>query len=169
VGVVQKQKGFTLLELLIVVAIIGIIAGIAIPNLLVALQRARQRRTMVDMRNVAMAWEARSLDVSSYNAAGSLPGLDRQISFTDLNTSLAPTYIKVLPLNDGWGHPFQAWSDQNWSNVIVAQQYAIVSPGREGQFSTTPTLGIIQNFDCDIIFSNGSFLAYPEGASTSTQ
>jgi general secretion pathway protein G len=169
VGVVQKQKGFTLLELLIVVAIIGIIAGIAIPNLLVALQRARQRRTMVDMRNVAMAWEARNVDVSRYNAAGSLPGLDQQINFTDLNTALAPTYIKVLPLTDGWGHPFQAWSDQSWSNSVGGQQYALVSPGRDGQFSTTPTLGIIQNFDCDIIFSNGSFLAYPEGASTSTQ
>jgi type II secretion system protein G len=166
---VHKQKGFTLLELLIVVAIIGIIPGIAIPNLLVALQRARQRRTMVDMRNLAMAWEARNVEVGRYNAAGSLPGLDQQINLTDLNTALAPTYIKVLPWSDGWGHPFQTWSNQSWSSGLPAQQYAVISPGRDGQFATTETLGMIQNFDCDIIFSNGAFLAYPEGAQTSTQ
>jgi general secretion pathway protein G len=167
--VIQKQKGFTLLELLIVVAIIGIIAGIAIPNLLIALQRARQRRTMVDMRNVAMAWEARNIDAGRYNGAGALPGIDQPIALSDLNTALAPTYIKVLPLTDGWGYTFQAWSSQSWNAPVASQQYAVVSPGRDGQFATTETLGIVQNFDCDIIFSNGSFLSYPEGASTGTQ
>ncbi|MDQ6802537.1 MAG: hypothetical protein M3041_17115 [Acidobacteriota bacterium] len=121
------------------------------------------------MRNVAMAWEARNIDVGRYNAAGALPGIDQEITFSDLNIALAPTYIKVLPLTDGWGHPFQAWSDQSWTSTARAQRYAIISPGRDGQFATTETLGMIQNFDCDIIFSNGSFLAYPEGASTTTQ
>ena len=168
-GAVQREKGFTLLELLIVVAIIAIISAIAIPNLLVAIQRGRQRRTMVDMRNLAMAWEARNIEVGRYNAAGALPGIDQQVNLTDLNTALAPTYIKVLPWNDGWNHQFQAWSSQSWSGASPAQQYAIISPGRDGEFATTETLGALQNFDCDIIFSNGSFLSYPEGVSTGTQ
>ena len=46
----RNNKGFTLIELLIVVAIIGIIVAIAIPNLLNAIQRAKQKRTMGDMR-----------------------------------------------------------------------------------------------------------------------
>src|SRR5438105_14359454 len=40
-----------LIELLIVVAIIGILAAIAIPNLLTAMQRSKQKRTMADMRS----------------------------------------------------------------------------------------------------------------------
>ncbi|MBP8846490.1 MAG: prepilin-type N-terminal cleavage/methylation domain-containing protein, partial [Thermoanaerobaculia bacterium] len=52
----NRQRGFTLIELLIVVAIIGIIAAILIPNLIDALQKSKQKRTMADMRNLGTAW-----------------------------------------------------------------------------------------------------------------
>ena len=62
----KRQKGFTLIELLIVVAIIGIIAAIAIPNLLNAINRGRQKRTMSDIRSIATAMEAYSVDFNFY-------------------------------------------------------------------------------------------------------
>ena len=43
----------------VVVAIIGILAAIAIPNLLTAMQRSEQKRTMADIRTIATAIEAR--------------------------------------------------------------------------------------------------------------
>ena len=63
----MNKKGFTLIELLIVVAIIGIMAAIAIPNLLVALQKGKQKATMGDMKSVGTALEVychRQLDGS---------------------------------------------------------------------------------------------------------
>ena len=65
----RNSKGFTLIELLIVVAIIGIIVAIAIPNLLNAIQRAKQRRTMGDMRSAATAVEAYAVDLNRYPPA----------------------------------------------------------------------------------------------------
>ena len=65
----RNKKGFTLIELLIVVAIIGIIVAIAIPNLLNAIQRAKQKRTMGDMRSAGTAAEAYAVDFNHYPAA----------------------------------------------------------------------------------------------------
>src|SRR6185436_9506755 len=66
----KRARGFTLLELMVVVAIIAILAAIAIVNYRAALNRAKQKRTVADMRNIAVAWEARASELARYNAAG---------------------------------------------------------------------------------------------------
>jgi type II secretion system protein G len=161
----MNKKGFTLLELLVVVAIIGIIAAIAIPNLLYAVQRAKQRRTMLDMRNIATAWEARNADLTRFNAAGgvSYEGCDQKIPIEDVVGVLTPTYIKTVPKFDAWGQLFSTYVDQPWGASKGAQKYVIISGGKDGKIDTEQGEGAITNFDCDIVYGSGRFLSYPDG------
>jgi len=62
----HKQIAFTLIELLIVVAIIGILAAIAVPNFLNAQLRANIAKVDSDMRTISQAMEMYILDNGSY-------------------------------------------------------------------------------------------------------
>jgi len=145
-----------------VVAVIAILAAIAIPNLLNALHKARQKRSMADIRTMAAAWEARATDIGKYNAAGYL-GISEPVTLDDLAGAIEPTYIKVLPRKDGWGRDFTAFTDMPWNDAGSSQRYVLASRGRDGIENASQAVGPFTNFDCDIIYSNGTFLAYPEG------
>lgn len=71
----SNEKGFTLVELLIVVAIIGILAAIAIPQFSAYRQKAYDGAAKSDLANMAVAQDAYYVDNNTYAAAaGSLTG-----------------------------------------------------------------------------------------------
>ena len=173
----RGQKGFTLIELLIVVAIIGIIAAILIPNLLDALQKAKQKRTMGDIRNIGTAWFSWFQDQVSAAAAGSAStqtydwsNLSSALTANQLLTTLYISntmfYIQKIPPKDGWGGNYQyAWS----GDLADTQIMGIRSLARDKAVGPTAApypMGpfIATRYEEDIVWADGFFVRYPAGA-----
>ena len=154
----MNKKGFTLVELLIVVAIIGIVAAIAIPNLLTALQKGKQKTTMGDMHTLGNA-------VDSYITDWSMSPVDTGTMRVSIDqTWFRPFYIKTLPNRDGWGNDF----DYDAVGGAASDDYSIISYGRDGTGDGLAASGVyydvtsMADFSRDIYFSNGQFMYGPE-------
>ncbi len=97
----RHSKAFTLIELLIVVAIIGILAAIAIPNFLQAQVRAKVARAVGDMRNLAPPMELYYGDHSAYPPDTSWwwsnKGYQPEVVMYPLTTPI--DYISSIPIN----------------------------------------------------------------------
>jgi len=100
----RMRLAFTLIELLIVVAIIAILAAIAVPNFLEAQVRSKVGRVQEDMRNLATALESYRVDNTKYPSGRDLgqmtnsylyPGGGMPTGFWVLTTPVA--YITSIP------------------------------------------------------------------------
>jgi general secretion pathway protein G len=141
-----NSKGFTLIELLITLVVIGVIAAIAIPNLVSAIDRGKQKRTLADMRTIGTAVEAYAVDNSRYPVASDT---------ATLWAALTQGYLRPMTHNDGWDHEFLI--------DAAATGYTISSTGKDGVDSGC-VIGVkTTQFTEDICFSHGGFIQYPEG------
>jgi general secretion pathway protein G len=121
-----RQRGFTLIELMVVLAIISILAMLVVPNVLNRADDARVTAARTDVGNLMQALKLYKLDNRNYPT----PEQGLQALVIRPTTGPAPInwkpYIDKLP-TDPWGHPYQ------YMNPGVKGEVDVLSLGADGQ------------------------------------
>ena len=151
----KQEDGFTLIDLLVSMAIIGIVAMLVVPQLLMAFDRARQRRTMADMRNLSTALSTYQLDHS-----GDYPSTSVGLA------GLSPEYYASIP-NDGWGATYFYLGVSSGGRNCAYLLYGLGSDAALGPAAPDPWVGDF--FEPDVKLVNGTFHAAPSRPDESAQ
>lgn len=166
-----RRAGFTLIELLIVIAIIGLIAAILIPNLLEALQKGRQKRTMADLREFGLGMAQYWTENAGGGAAGAvtieISDWAGTASVDEIEQAVVPDYMPQLHTEDGWGNAVE------YRVQLISPPrsfYALArSQGADAEYSgDTYESGAFEvtDYGQDIVWADGSFIRAPASSNT---
>lgn len=103
----KEQRGFTLIEVMIVVVILGILASIVVPKIMGRPDEARATRTLQDIRAIGAALDLYRLDNYSYpNTEQGLDALVKKPANLPAGARWKQGgYLAQMPV-DAWGKPF---------------------------------------------------------------
>jgi general secretion pathway protein G len=121
-----RQRGFTLIELMVVLAIIGVLAALIVPNVLGRADDARITAARTDVGNLMQALKLYKLDNQRF------PSSEQGLSALILKPTTEPVpgnwkpYLDKLP-SDPWGRPYQ------YLNPGIKGEVDVLSFGADGQ------------------------------------
>jgi type II secretion system protein G len=182
---VRKTRGFTLIELIIVVSIIGILIALITPNVIQKIQNGKQIGTMHDINTIAKACLEYVAENDEAPAAEVQRGpLTANNAFIKLITE---KYLTTCPVNDHWGNPFVVYSGTSVAqfsgfteDLIGRGDFLIISYGRYGEndnFTFNPDnreggmfkVSTMADFQKDLVNWNGTWIRAPRAGGSSSK
>mgnify|MGYP000888464421 FL=1 len=132
----QRQRGFTLLEIMVVIVILGILASLVVPNLMGNKEKADRQKAVSDITALENALDMYKLDNSLYpNTEQGLDALvTKPTSQPEPRNYRDDGYIKRLP-KDPWGNDYQLVSPGEHGKIDV------FSMGLDGEAGTDDDIG----------------------------
>ncbi len=127
----RRIGGFTLIELMVVLVIMGVLAALIVPNIIGRTDEARQTAAKTDISTIMQALKMYKLDNGVY------PTQEQGLQALTVKPGTAPVpgnwkpYLDKLP-NDPWGRPYQYLNPGVKGPVDVFSYGADGQPGGEG-------------------------------------
>jgi type II secretory pathway pseudopilin PulG len=143
----------------------GIVAAIVIPNFLDALQKAKQHRTVADLRQLGAALERYAADAAAGAVAEPMtPGT----TAAELGGHLA-SYLAAVPPVDGWKRPYR-FACASRAGGGSCDTFCVGSGGRDGVFEMVDLHAYAEapegfapgQYDRDLVWCGGAFVRWPE-------
>lgn len=127
-SVLRSQKGFTLIEIMVVVVILGILAAVVVPRLLDRPEEARITKAKTDIKGIEQALGMFKLDNGFFpTTEQGFEALVEQPTVGRIPTRYQEGgYLKKVPV-DPWGNPYVYLSPG------IHDSYDIISYGSDGQ------------------------------------
>jgi len=123
----KSQRGFTLVELLVVMVILGLLASLVLPNFFGQAASARKKTALVQMRTLGTALDAYALDTGRYpSTSEGLQALIEQPSGLDMWDG---PYLKGNIPKDPWGGAYEYAGPGDGSGG----DYEIICLGADGR------------------------------------
>jgi general secretion pathway protein G len=165
----SQTKGFTAVELIVIVTIVGLIFIVLLPYYLDSLEKAKQRKTMANVNSIGKAMMNWMTDQAGAAAAGASTTDKMDLSnFTgvthaELDAIMVPVYLANVPQSDGWGSDLDYY--MKILNFNDEDAMAIRSPGKGGNFdgdtySMSPFIST--DYKQDIVWADGLFVRWPQ-------
>ncbi|WP_043196791.1 type II secretion system major pseudopilin GspG [Pseudomonas putida] len=130
----RRQRGFTLMEIMVVIFIIGLLIAVVAPSVLGNQDKAMKQKVMADLATLEQALDMYRLDNLRFpSSEQGLAALVKKPSQEPLPRSWrSDGYVRRLP-EDPWGTPYQYRMPGEHGRVDVYSLGADGQPGGEGQ------------------------------------